>query len=173
MTMRLGLPVCLAVMLSLAAPSSPQAQDAVPAHGMAMHGDLKYAPDFEHFDYVNPNASKGGTVTFSVIGTFDSFNPYIIKGNPAAGVASLYESLTTQSLDEPFSEYGLLAESVEMPEDRSWVAFTLRPEARWHDGRPVTVDDVIWSFETLRDQGAPFYRYYYKNVKAVEPAGER
>jgi microcin C transport system substrate-binding protein len=173
MTMRLGLPVCLAVTLSLAAPSWPQAQEAGPAHGLAMHGDLKYGPDFEHFDYVDPNAPKGGTVTFSVIGTFDSFNPYIIKGSPAAGVASLYESLTTQSLDEPFSEYGLLAETVEMPEDRSWVAFTLRPEARWHDGQPVTVEDVIWSLETLRDKGAPFYRYYYKNVKSVEPAGER
>jgi microcin C transport system substrate-binding protein len=173
MTMRLGLPLCLAVTLSLATPSWPQAQEAPPAHGIAMHGDLKYGPDFEHFDYVNPNAPKGGTVTFSVIGTFDSFNPYIIKGNAAAGVAALYESLTTQSLDEPFSEYGLLAETMEMPEDRSWVAFTLRPEARWHDGQPVTVDDVIWSLETLRDKGAPFYRYYYKNVKSVEPAGER
>jgi microcin C transport system substrate-binding protein len=165
--------MCLAVTLSLAAPSWPQAQEAAPAHGMAMHGDLKYGPDFEHFEYVNPNAPKGGTVTFSVIGTFDSFNPYIIKGNPAAGVTALYESLTTQSLDEPFSEYGLQAETVEIPEDRSWVAFTLRPEARWHDGRPVTVEDVIWSLETLRDKGAPFYRYYYKNVKSVEPAGER
>jgi microcin C transport system substrate-binding protein len=173
MKMHIGLPLCLAIALSLAAPSSTQAQEAAPAHGMAMHGDLKYGPGFEHFDYVNPNAPKGGTVTFSVIGTFDSFNPYIIKGNAAAGIATLYESLTTQSLDEPFSEYGLLAESIEMPEDRSWVAFTLRPEARWHDGKPVTVDDVIWSFETLRDKGAPFYRYYYKNVKSVEPAGER
>jgi microcin C transport system substrate-binding protein len=173
MTMRLGLPWCLAVTLGLAAPSWPQAQEAAPAHGMAMHGDLKYGPDFEHFDYVNPNAPKGGTVTFSVIGTFDSFNPYIIKGSPGAGITALYESLTTQSMDEPFSEYGLLAETVEMPEDRAWVAFTLRPEARWHDGKPVTVDDVIWSFQTLRDKGAPFYRYYYKNVKSVEPAGER
>src|SRR5688500_18507759 len=107
MTMRLGLPLWLAVTFSLAVPSWPQAQEAGPAHGMAMHGDLKYGPDFQHFDYVNPNAPKGGTVTFSVIGTFDSFNPYIIKGNAAAGVTALYESLTTQSLDEPFSEYGL------------------------------------------------------------------
>ena len=138
-----------------------------------MHGDLKYGPDFQHFDYVNPNAPKGGTVTFSAVGSFDSFNPYIIKGEPAVGITLLYESLTTQSLDEPFSEYGLLAETIEMPEDRSWVAFTLRPEARWHDGKPVTVEDVIWSLETLREKGAPFYRYYYKNVKSVEAAGER
>ena len=173
MMMRFGLPLGLALALALVPPTWLEAQEVAPAHGIAMHGDLKYGPDFEHFDYVNPNAPKGGTVTFSVIGTFDSFNPYIIKGQAAAGITSLFESLTTQSLDEPFSEYGLLAETVEMPEDRSWVAFTLRPEARWHDGKPVTVEDVIWSLETLRDKGAPFYRYYYKNVKSVEPAGDR
>ena len=170
---RVRLPLGLAVALALVLPSWVEAQDVAPAHGIAMHGDLKYRPDFEHFDYVNPNAPKGGTVTFSVIGTFDSFNPFIIRGQGAAGVASLFESLTTQSLDEPFSEYGLLAETVEMPEDRSWVAFTLRSEARWHDGKPVTVEDVIWSLETLREKGAPFYRYYYKNVKSVEAAGQR
>ena len=171
--MRFRLPFGLALTLALITPSWVSAQEVPPAHGVAMHGDLKYGPDFEHFDYVNPNAPKGGTVTFSAVGSFDSFNPYIIKGEPAVGIALLYESLTTQSQDEPFSEYGLLAESVEMPEDRSWVAFTLRPEARWHDGKPVTVEDVIWSLETLREKGAPFYRYYYKNVKSVEAAGER
>ena len=171
--MRCHVPFCLALALALAMPSWVRAQEVAPAHGVAMHGDLKYGPDFEHFDYVNPNAPKGGTVTFSAVGSFDSFNPYIIKGEPAVGIGLLYESLTTQSQDEPFSEYGLLAETIEMPEDRSWVAFTLRPEARWHDGKPVTVEDVIWSLETLREKGAPFYRYYYKNVKSVEPAGER
>jgi microcin C transport system substrate-binding protein len=171
--MRFRLPLGIALALAMVMPSSIHAQDVVPAHGVAMHGDLRYGPDFEHFDYVNPHAPKGGTVTFSAIGTFDSFNPYIIKGEVAAGIGLLYESLTTQSLDEPFSEYGLLAETIEMPEDRSWVAFTLRPEARWHDGTPVTVDDVIWSLETLKEKGAPFYRYYYKNVKSVAAAGER
>src|SRR5262245_3416088 len=170
---RFRLPFGLALALALVAPSRGHAQDVVPAHGVAMRGDLKYGPAFSHFFYVNPNAPKGGTVTFSAIGTFDSFNPYIIKGEAAAGITLLYESLTTQSLDEPFSEYGLLAESIEMPKDRSWVAFTLRPEARWHDGQPVTVDDVIWSLQTLKEKGAPFYRYYYKNVKSVEAAGER
>ena len=171
--MRCHVPLCVAVALALALPSWARAQEVAPSHGVAMHGDLKYGPDFQHFDYVNPNAPKGGTVTFSAVGSFDSFNPYIIKGDPAVGITLLYESLTTQSLDEPFSEYGLLAESIEMPEDRSWVAFTLRPEARWHDGKPVTVEDVIWSLETLREKGAPFYRYYYKNVKSVDAAGER
>ena len=154
--MRFRLPFGLALTFALVTPSLVGAQEVPPAHGVAMHGDLKYGPDFQHFDYVNPNAPKGGTVTFSAVGSFDSFNPYIIKGEPAVGITLLYESLTTQSLDEPFSEYGLLAESIEMPEDRSWVAFTLRPEARWHDGKPVTVEDVIWSLETLREKGAPF-----------------
>ena len=101
-----------------------------------------------------PNAPKGGTLTLDALGSFDSFNPYIIKGDSASGLGLIYETLTTRSLDEPFSEYGLLAESIEMPEDRSWVAFTLRENARWHDGKPVTVDDVIWSLETLKEKGA-------------------
>jgi microcin C transport system substrate-binding protein len=170
---RFRLPLALAVTLALLAPAWSFAQDVVPAHGVAMHGDLKYGPDFDHFDYVNPDAPKGGTATFSVNGTFDSLNPFIIRGVPAAGVGTLFESLTMQSADEPFSEYGLLAESVEMPDDRSWVAFTLRPEARWHDGQPVTVEDVIFSLNTLRENGQPFYRAYYKNVLEAVPAGER
>jgi microcin C transport system substrate-binding protein len=172
--MRVGLSLCLALTLALITPSASWAQGEVkPAHGLAMHGDLKYGPDFQHFDYVNPDAPKGGTVTFSVIGTFDSLNPFIIKGTPAAGIGALFETLTTQSEDEPFSEYGLLAQSIEMPEDRSWVAYTLRPETRWQDGQPVTVDDVIFSLNTLKESGLPFYRAYYKNVLKAEPAGER
>jgi microcin C transport system substrate-binding protein len=167
------LPLGLAVTLALVMPSWVHAQDVVPAQGVAMHGDLKYGPDFDHFDYVNPNAPKGGTVTFASIGTFDTLNPFIIKGTTADGLGFLFETLTVQSEDEPFSEYGLLAESIEMPEDRSWVAFTLRPEARWQDGKPVTVEDVIFSFETLKEKGLPFYRAYYKNVIKAEPAGER
>ena len=170
---RFRLPLCLAVMLAVVMPSWVHAQDVAPAHGVAMHGDLKYGPDFEHFDYVNPNAPKGGTVTFASIGTFDTLNPFIIKGTKADGLGFLYETLTVQSEDEPFSEYGLLAESIEMPEDRSWVAFTLRPEARWHDGKPVTVEDVIFSFNTLKEKGLPFYRAYYRNVVQAEAAGER
>jgi microcin C transport system substrate-binding protein len=171
--MRFRLPLCLALMLVLLGPPWARAQDVAPAHGMAMHGDLKYGPEFEHFDYVDPNAPKGGTVTFASIGTFDSLNPFIIRGTTADGLGFLFETLTVQSEDEPFSEYGLLAESIEMPEDRSWVAFTLRPEARWQDGKPVTVEDVIFSFDTLKEKGQPFYRAYYKNVIKAEPAGER
>lgn len=144
-----------------------------PAHGVAMHGDVKYPPDFTHFEYVDPDAPKGGTMTYSAIGTFDSLHPYILRGQPAAGLGVLVETLTRRSNDEAFTEYGLLAESIEMPEDRTWVAFTLRPEARWHDGEPVTVDDVIWSLETLKTKGHPFYRAYYANVVSAREEGER
>ena len=143
------------------------------SHGIAMHGDLKYGPDFEHFDYVDPEAPKGGAVRLEAIGAFDSFNPFIVKGNPAAGIGRIYETLMTGSADEPFSEYGLLAETVTWPRDRSWVEFTLRAEARWHDGEPVTPEDVLWTFETLRTKAVPFYRGYYRDVKKAERRGER
>ncbi len=141
------------------------------AHAIAMFGAPKYGPDFAHFDYVNPAAPKGGTLRQGIAGTFDSFNPYITKGNPAAGIGA--ETLTTASDDEPFSRYGLIAQEIEWPEDRSWVVFTLRPEARWHDGRPIGVDDVIFSFETLKAKGQPFYRFYYASIARAEKIAER
>jgi microcin C transport system substrate-binding protein len=164
---------CLAAALVPVMPVRAHAQEVAPAHGMAMYDDLKYGPDFEHFAYVNPNAPVGGTATFSAIGSFDTLNPFILRGTPAAGVGLLFETLTVPSFDEPFSKYGLLAESIRMPEDRSWVAFTLRPEARFHDGRPVTVEDVVWSFNTLKEEGQPLYRHYYADVIAAEKTGER
>lgn len=144
-----------------------------PVHGLAMHGDLKYGPDFKHFDYVNPDAPKGGTVRLGATGSFDSFNPFIIKGTAAGASGFVYDTLMDDAADEPFSQYGRLAETVTMPEDRSWVEFQLRKEARWHDGMPVTVDDVIFSFNTLVKEGAPFYRFYYGNVAEVTQTGER
>ncbi len=142
-------------------------------HGLAMHGDLKYPAGFRNFDYVNPAAPKGGEVRLAALGSFDSFNGFIIKGQPAIALGLIYDSLMTGSLDEPFSEYCLLCETVEVPQDRSWVAFTLRPQARWHDGKPITVEDVIWTFNTLREKGDPFYRYYYGSVAKVEKTGDR
>ncbi|MFQ5935801.1 MAG: ABC transporter substrate-binding protein, partial [Acidiferrobacterales bacterium] len=124
-------------------------------HALAMHGSPKYGPGFTHFDYVNPDAPQGGQLRLGAQGTFDSFNPFIPKGNPGAGTS--FERLLTSSADEPFTEYGLIAESIEVADDRSWVIFTLRPEARWHDGKPITVEDVIWSFNTLKSKGQPFY----------------
>jgi microcin C transport system substrate-binding protein len=162
----------LLVLTCLAVPA--RAADApAPVHGLAMHGDLKYGPDFKNFAYVNPDAPKGGTVRLGATGTFDSFNPFIIKGTPAGAAGFVYDTLMDDAADEPFSQYGRLAETVTMPEDRSWVEFTLRKEARWHDGMPVTVDDVIFSFNTLVKEGAPFYRFYYGNVAEVTQSGER
>jgi microcin C transport system substrate-binding protein len=144
-----------------------------PVHGFAMHGEPKYGPDFRHFDYVNPDAPKGGEARFAAIGSFDTFNPFVIKGQPAGGLGFVFESLMTGSADEAFTEYGLIAETIQVPTDRSWVIFALRPEARFHDGSPITVDDVIFSFETLRSKGRPFYRFYYANVANVERLDER
>ena len=163
----------LALLLLLAVPAARAADTAGPAHGIAMHGDLKYGPGFTHFDYVNPDAPKGGELRLYALGTFDSFNPFIIKGNPDDGSGRIYDTLLTSSADEPFREYGLLAESVETPPDRSWVIFRLRKEARWHDGQPVTADDVLWSYEALRSKGQPFYRAYYANVDKAEKLDER
>ncbi len=161
-------------LLALALFALAPAADAVEArHGASMYGELKYGSDFEHFDYADPDAAKGGSLTLSAIGTFDSLNPFILKGTPATGVGLIFDTLTVQSADEPFSEYGLLAENIEIPLDRSWVAFDLRPEARWHDGTPVTAADVVFSFETLKEAGQPFYRQYYANVADVTIEGER
>ncbi|MEM7652395.1 MAG: extracellular solute-binding protein [Pseudomonadota bacterium] len=150
------------------------AHAAEPVHGLSMYGALKYPADFTHFDYVNPDAPKGGQVRLGAIGdTFDSFNGFIEEGSPASGVGGIYDTLLKNAADEAFSEYGLLADSVTTPDDRSWVEFTLRPEARWHDGVVVTPDDVVWTFNALVTDGAPFYAFYYGNVAEVKAVDER
>jgi microcin C transport system substrate-binding protein len=137
-------------------------------HAIAMHGDPLYGPDFEHFAYVNPDAPKGGTLILDAIGTYDTFNPLTLKGVPAAGISLTYESLMVSSGDEAFTEYGLIVETITVPDDRSWVEFALRPEARWHDGEPIDAEDVVFTFDTLKTKGHPFYRAYYGSVaKAV------
>src|SRR5262245_47068920 len=168
----------LALAALLSVPALAQKNPAPPSvsHGLSMYGDLKYGPGFRHFDYVNPDAPKGGLVKLHTIGTFDNLNPFILKGVPAiglygasaVGVSGVFETLTVSSSDEAFAEYGLLAESVELPADRSWVAYTLRAEARFHDGTPVTAEDVVWTFETLRIKGHPAFRSYYAKVASVE-----
>ena len=142
-------------------------------HGLSIYGDLKYGPGFRHFDYVNPKAPRGGDVRLPALGTFDTLNPFVIKGVPAAGIGEVFEALTVAALDEPNSQYGLIAESVEVPGDRSWVAFTLNAAARFHDGSPITVADVIWSFDTLKARGRPFFRSYYRSVVKAEAVGPR
>lgn len=147
---------------------------AAPAHGIAMHGSPAHEPGFTGFSYVNPNAPKGGTVTFATLGSFDSLNPLIIKGVAAAGLRDyVFESLMARAYDEPFSLYGLLAESIETPDDRSWVAFVLRKEARFSDGKPVTVEDVLFSYRLLRDKGRPNHRTYYSKITTAEKIGPR
>ena len=139
-------------------------------HGLSLFGKLKYPAGFTHFDYVNPQAPKGGTFRRATIGTFDTLNPFNIKGNPAALSTVIYDTLLTDAADEPSSEYGLLAEAVKHPDDFSWVTFRLRPQARWHDGTPVTADDVVWSLTALKD-AHPFYNAYYRNVTGATVSG--
>jgi len=157
---------------SLAMADQPAAE-STGQHGLALHGDLKYGPDFTHFDYVNPDAPKGGNVRFAAVGnTYDNLNPFILRGVPAAGLSQTFDTLTAQANDEPFSVYGLIAERIVVADDNSWVRFTLRPEARFHDGEPITVEDVIWTFETLKKDGHPSYRLYYGDVERVEARGD-
>ncbi|WP_173983817.1 extracellular solute-binding protein [Magnetospirillum sp. SS-4] len=170
------LPILAATALLWICPAlaeTPTLPSAKPAHGVAMHGDLKYPAGFRHFDYADPNAPKGGEVRLAEIGGWDSLNPFIVKGEPPGGADLPFETLLTNSADEAFSEYGLIAESVEVPADRSWVIFNLRPRARWHDGKPITADDVVFSLETLKAKGHPRYRFYYAAVDKVEKLGER
>jgi peptide/nickel transport system substrate-binding protein len=152
----------------------PGSGQAEPVSALAMHGEPLEAADFSHFPYVNPDAPKGGRAIFSVQGTFDSLNPFIVKGVSADGLRDyVYESLLARAYDEPFTLYGLIAQSVETPPDRSWVEFTLNPNAKFSDGTPITVDDVIFSERVLRDHGRPNHRSYYKKVTKVEKTGER
>ncbi len=151
---------------------------AAPMHAVSLHGTPKYVADFTHVDYVNPDAPKGGTLKQHTIGTFDSLNPFIIKGTPAAGLnvmrsGLVYESLMQNAWDEPFTLYGVIAQSVEIPEDRSWVAFNLRPEAKFQDGRAITADDVVWTFNTLIEHGTPFFKAYWGDVKSVTAVNAR
>ncbi|MDJ0684043.1 MAG: extracellular solute-binding protein [Alphaproteobacteria bacterium] len=139
-----------------------------PSHGFALNHALKYPADFTHLDYVNPNAPKGGAITLEGSGTFDTLNPFIVRGNPAVGLGRIYESLMSQVSDEDSAMYGLIAETIEVPDDESWVEFKLRPEARFHDGHPITSEDVAWTFQTLLEKGRPFYRFYYAAVERVE-----
>jgi microcin C transport system substrate-binding protein len=151
----------------LAAPWNHAGAQVRVSHGLTLGDALKYSPDFKHFSYANPNAPKGGSVRLHAIGGFDSLNPYIIKGNPAAGLGLVFESLMTSAEDDMMAEYGLIASSVEVPADLSYAIYNLRPEAKFHDGSPITADDVIFSFMVLREKGQPHYRFYYANVSRV------
>ncbi|MEZ2144422.1 extracellular solute-binding protein [Bradyrhizobium sp. DN5] len=143
-------------------------------HALSLFGDIKYPADFKRFDYVNPDAPKGGVARLISIGTFDNFNLAVagIKGSLAPAAAMIYETLMTRAQDEVATEYGELAEAAQHPDDFSWVIYRLRKEARWHDGKPVTPEDVIFSLETFKQQ-SPMYASYYRHVTKAEKVGER
>ena len=166
--------LCLARRALLVVALSASGAHATPSHGIAMHGDPALPPDFVSLPYANPDAPKGGSYIAGEPGSFDSLNPWIVKGRAPYGIgAHTVETLMGRSLDEPFSLYGLLAESIETDDARSWVEFTLRPEARFSDGSPVTVEDVIWSFQTLGTLGHPRYTGAWSKVAGIEATGPR
>ncbi len=137
-------------------------------HGYSIYSGLKYKADFAHFNYVNPNAPKGGEMKYAHIGTFNSVNLHILKGTKAPGLDYAYDALLVKSMDELNSYYGLVAETLEYPKDLSWVIFNMRKEAKWHDGSGITADDVIFSFHTLKEKGDPNYRIALEDVKGIE-----
>jgi peptide/nickel transport system substrate-binding protein len=162
------IPVILALL------ALPQLAHADAKHGIAMYGDPALPPDFVSVPYVNPDAPKGGRIAFGERGGFDSFNPYIRKGRAPWGIrVHVYETLMGRNWGEAFSLYGLLAESIETGPNREWVEFTLRPEAKFADGSPVTVEDVIWSFEVLANKGVPNYATAWNKVASTEQTGPR
>ena len=162
----------LAVLIATPASGPVRADDQVWHIGTSLIGEPKYGPGFKHFDYVNPDAPKGGRVNVSETGSFDTLNPILAKGELATGLGLVFETLMTPSMDEISAEYGLLAEAISYPDDYSSASFRLRPEARWHDGKPVTVEDVIWSFEKAVELD-PQRTFYFQHVTGAEQTGER
>jgi len=153
-------------LICLAAPAIAQ-----PQHGLSLFGDLKYPAGFKHFDYVNPDAPKGGSVKYAAIGTYDSFNPFILKGVSADGIDLMFDTLMAGSDDEPASSYGLVAESVEVAPDKQSVTYNLRPQARFWDRTPITAADVVWTFDALKTKGNPSWALYYADVVKAEALG--
>jgi microcin C transport system substrate-binding protein len=156
---------------------SNQTQASEISHGMSFFGDLKYPPNFKHLDYVNPDAPKGGTLRLPNQGSFDTLNSFIRKGRKASGLAgtavTIYDRLMADVDDEPSSQYGWLADAVELEDDFSRVSFWIRPEARWHDGQPLTVDDVVFSFNQYKRFGSPILKMRYRDVIKVDKSGPR
>jgi microcin C transport system substrate-binding protein len=135
---------------------------------MAEFGEPLYGPDMRHWPYANPDAPKGGSVVLGAFGGFDSLNTYILRGQWPAGIGFISDGLMTGSGDELSTAYGLIAESAEYPEDKSWIIFNLRPEARWHDGQPITTDDFKFAFDTIKEHGRPFLQSFYEDVSGIE-----
>ncbi len=157
----------LALFLPLASCLMPYAASAAPSHCLSLYDPCKYPAGFTHFDYVNPSAPKGGSVKLAETGTFDSLNPFILKGVKAPAISMIFDSLMVNSLDEPQSMYGLIAASADLAADKSRVDFVLRKEARFHDGSAITADDVVFSYTTLLAKGDPTYRILFAPVKSI------
>jgi microcin C transport system substrate-binding protein len=172
---RIGATALMIAALSLApAAGQEQTAETLWRHGASLFGDLKYPPGFKRFDYVNPNAPKGGTVRLTGFGgTYDNFNPVVagVKGTIAQGAATIYDTLLVEALDEPDSAYGLLAEGLSYPDDFSSVTYRLRSFAKWHDGKPVTPEDVIFSFDAFK-ANSPLFSRYYQHVTKAEKTGD-
>jgi peptide/nickel transport system substrate-binding protein len=145
---------------------------AAPRHGVAMHGEVRLGPDFTQFEYVNPGAPKGGMLVLGERGGFDNLNPFTVRGVVPLGIREwVFESLLKRSNDEAFSLYAWVAQAVEVAPDRSWVSFTLDPRARFSDGTPIRVQDVIFSAEILREKGRPNHRSYYAKITRISQPG--
>jgi ABC-type oligopeptide transport system substrate-binding subunit len=157
-----------AFMILLAVPAA-----AEPTYGLSLLGPLKLPADFQHFPYANPDAPKGGTVVRAANGSFDSFNSFIVRGSPAAGIGQIYDSLLANDDDEASAMYCHLCQTVDVAADHLSVTYTLRPEAKFNDGTPVTAEDVAWTFRTLISKGLPAFRAYYADVKDVVAEGDR
>ena len=146
---------------------------AIRTHALSLLGEPALPANFPHFPWVNPDAPKGGEIALTALGSFDSFNPFIIRGTAAVGATMIYDTLLKESADEASTEYPYLAQWIDLPADRLGVSFEINPAARWHDGRPVTAADVVWTFNALRQHGRPFFRSYYGDVTEVVAEGER
>lgn len=142
-------------------------------HGISMHGLPKYAASFKHYDFVNPNAPKKGKIVLGEIGSFDNLNPWILKGVAAKKINLTRATLLGRSPEEPFTMYGVVAESIEFPENRAWIIFNIRPEAKWDNGKTITADDVIFSHQIWLEQGQPFMKTFYKKVQKVEKLSDK
>ncbi len=160
--------VAAGVLLLLPLLATAQSSDS--SHGLSIFGELKYPPGFEHFEYVNPDAPKGGEMRLSYVGSFDNLNPFILKGDPVHVIYSIwqFDTLMTRAYDEPDAMYGLVAKSVEVGPGAAWVVFTLDERARFHDGSPVTVEDVAFSFDAIKTKGHPRYRVVYRDIEKAE-----
>jgi len=161
----LGLLLALAVVASSGLAAAPR---TVLSNSLSLHGDARYPADFTHFEYANPDAPKGGTLRQAAIGTYDNFNQYAQRGDAAVGSESFYDTLMTPSLDEIEVYYGLIAKSVEYPSDYGWIIFHIDPRARHQDGKAITADDVVFSFNKFMTEGVPQFKQYYAGVAKVE-----